>query len=1248
MELVKEVRMFVNGTEYVVINPEPNLYLTDWLRDKVFLKGVKKLCNEGGCGICIVAISKDDPIAHPQSIVAVNSCLQPVISLDGYHIITVEALGSKRKGFHKIQERFSEYFASQCGFCTPGIVMNGFSYLANDLNGRSKEDIEKTLDGNICRCTGYRPILDAMKSFSKDIADIEDFHKIKCCIKNCVKPKPKIVDLSLEKVSNNRWYSPECLDDLFATRRKINGNPVKLTAGNTGIGVFKNEGPFATYVSLRKVKEMKEIKKSDNEIEIGAGVTLSELIIFLKKSYPDSSAFAAVVQHLEKIASIPVRNVGTWAGNLMLINRHKYFPSDVFVVFSAIGANLQITDSSGSTTIIGMEEFFVTDMSFKSKKESMLLDYFDESSMYVINIIVSATLPVLENHEVFQTFKIMPRKQNSYGYVNAGFYAAFDKSNMLFTEKPRLVFGGVGLAMVRATELENFLDGKRAVNEVFTDAVKLLQKCLEANPEDKLVGFDYCKNVAINLFYKFWLFLRKETVPKRLLNAIESLVPTVSSGTQSFHVSEDETSSIHKPYARIEGKIQASGENQYVGDIPAFENEAYAAYVLSTVGSATLDMIDVTEAKNHPGFVAFISAKDVPGVNSWRYGVEEIFPTKEISYYGQPIALVVATSQRNAEIIAKMVKVKYSNVKKPVTTLEEAIEKELFYPIRFPDIKVGNTETAFAECDHVLEGEAKCGSQHHFYIEPQTCLVVPYDIGYKVYSATQCSKLVQECVSGALGMKASSIDVHVPRIGGGFGGKFEYPAKIASAVAVAAHSLNRPVRMIMSLSDNLSLVGKRAPFIGKYKVGFSKEGVLQACDVTLFNDCGSLNTNHDCFYASNHVANGHFQGIFICESIIEHVASFLGKENSDVIKEQNFYKNGQIANNGIEVSNCLLNNIWNDMKIMSNYEERREKIDQFNKDNRWKKRGISMMPLKYDTAYATFNFTTMVSIYYADGTVAVSVGGIEMGQGMNSRVCQVVATQLQIPMDLITIKHHSTITAPNSYETGASISSEINCMAVKKCCEILKNRIQPLKEKYAEASWQELIQECAKERVDLSAQYMYYAPEKKKFAYSSYGASCSEVEIDVLTGEHWILRSDVIYDCGESINPRLDIGQVEGAFVMGIGYWFTEKVAYDKESGEQLTTSTWNYKPPMSQDIPKDFRVKLNHDVVNPIGYIRSKAVGEPGICLATSCLLAARKAIEAARSELGHSQKYLQVDGPATVDKIQSSCQVQVRDLTI
>jgi len=917
---------------------------------------------------------------------------------------------------------------------------------------------------------------------------------------------------------------------------------------------------------------------------------------------------------------------------------------------------LQIADFAGSISSVTLDEFIELDLRTK--------------------IIISAKISFCKDDETVQCYTIMPRKQNSYGYVNAGFYAQFDDGELRFKGKPRLYFGGIGLKRTKAIEAENFLAGKILNEGVLKDALGLIQNQLEEYPSNKMVNFDFCKKAAGHLFYKFCVQLLKDKIPSRILSTIHSTLPSSSSGEQTFHQSEDESSMVHKPYQRIEGKLQASGETQFISDLPTRENEAFATFVLSTVGNAKLGDIDITEAKAHPGFIAFISAKDIPGTNNWRSPPNEleIFATKDIGYHGQPLGLIIGDTQRNAQFIAKLVKVKYNDVKKPVTSLREAIALQQFHEPRFRTVSIGDTEEAFKSCDHIIEGDFESGSQHHFYIEPQACLVVPNDVGFQVFSTTQCSRLVQFYVSRALGVKASSIEVTVPRLGGAFGGKIEYPSGIASAVAVAANALNRPVRINLGLNDSLKMIGKRAPFVTKYKVGFSKEGQLQACEIVIYNDTGIIAENADGFIAGHAVDNayfcpnwnvrvidcktntpfntfvrgpGHVQGSIVMEVIFDHIATFLAKDNPDDVKELNLYQDGQATLVGHTISDCLLTKLWSEIKQKSAYEKRRNDVLQFNKENRWKKRGISLMPLLYPNAYYTFNFTAIVTIYYADGTVAISSGGIEMGQGMNTRVSQVVANQLKIPLDIITVNSHSTTTSPNSFETGGSISSELNSLAVFKCCEILNERMKPVKERMPGASWLEIIKECAKKRIDLSSQYMFYDVERFSYAYTVYATACSEVEVDILTGEHAILRSDIVYDCGESINPRLDIGQLEGAFIMSIGYWFTEKIVYDEETGEQVTVGTWTYKPPTSKDIPWDMRIHLKHEAVNPIGYVRSKAVGEPASCLAPTCLFAAKNAIKAARAELTKPNDCFQLDGPATPDKIQKLCQVDDQSLT-
>eukprot|EP00794_Sanderia_malayensis_P005903 gene5903-6588_t len=1245
MENVSKIQLVVNGKEYKILNPRVDIRLSEWLRDDLHLTGTKLLCKEGGCGSCIVAVSKLNQF--PERVKAVNSCLMPLISLNGYHVRTVEGLGGSKNGFHVIQERFAQNFASQCGFCTPGFVMNGFSLLAGDSNGKTAREIEDNLDGNICRCTGYRPILDALKSFGKDEkpVDIEDI--LKCCTKkSCSKVSPVLIDQQgNDLASSPPWFKPECVKDLNTVMKKFEFQKLKFVAGNTGAAILKDKSPYDAFIELNN--------KNEHGIKIGSAVTLTRIIEFMKED-ETLKAFSPMTDYLVKIGSLSVRNVATWAGNLMIFHRNRGFSSDVFLAFETIESTLEIADVNSCIKTCTIKEFLETDMANKA--------------------ILSVTLPFIKDDAYLQFYKIMPRKQNSYGYVSAGFYTGIEhlEDTITFTNSPTsIVFGGIGLEMSHAIELESYLR-ERPVRTAFEEAIKILQINLKSNAGNKLADFDYCKNASANLFYKFCMQLLGKAACQRSLKSSQPFESEVSSGQQFFDTSEA-SAPLNQPLQRIEGKLQASGQNIYVGDLPKYQTEVYAALVLAKKASANLKRIDYEQASRHPGFLACLTEKDVPGENNWlgksKHFEHEIFASKKIECYGQSLAMVIADTQLHANEIADLIDVEYVDVQTPVTSLADAIEKKLFFPKRFPDLIVGNTEEAFKSCDHVIESETYYGSQYHFHMEPHTCLVVPQSNGFSVFSATQSAMFVQEAVANALGINASSVDVQIPRIGGGFGGKISYPSQFAAALAIASNALDRPVRMTTTLSQGLMNVGKRAPIIFKYKVGFSKEGRLLACDVKIYCDVGWCNLTADGLLAALYMDNAYFcpnwnveviecktntpcntfvrapgtmAAAFAIEAIVDHVASFLGNKTPEEIQELNLYETGQVTINDRPFTDCFIRNVWKNLRMKSNFDDRKIQVAEFNKKNRWKKRGISLMPLKYDIGYLGFNFTALVSIYYADGTVAVSHGGVEMGQGINTKVCQVAAKWLNIPMELISIKPMTTITSPNSLETGASIASELNCLAVHKCCEILLARIAPIKEEFPDLTWKELIKKCAEAKVDLSAQYMYFNKERNPYSYSVFGAVCSEAEIDVLTGENRILRSDIMYDSGESMNPSLDVGQIEGSFVMGIGHWLTEVIKYDQDTGRPLTASTWSYKPPMPKDIPIDMRVYLLNEAVNPVGFVRSKAVGEPGINMSAVCVFAIKRAIEAARDELGVPAEYFPLDGAITVDKIQTLCKVE------
>ena len=338
---------------------------------------------------------------------------------------------------------------------------------------------------------------------------------------------------------------------------------------------------------------------------------------------------------------------------------------------------------------------------------------------------------------------------------------------------------------------------------------------------------------------------------------------------------------------------------------------------------------------------------------------------------------------------------------------------------------------------------------------------------------------------------------------------------------------------------------------------------------------------------------------------------------------------------------CSISKIWQDLKESSEFNQRKAAIAKFNKASRWRKRGISLVPLRFGVNWTGSRYTAYVAIFQKDGTVSITHGGVEMGQGINTKVCQVAAYSLGhgLTVDQISIRPATSFMNPNGTGTFASITSELCCQAVLNCCTNLKERIDPVAKDMRDASWNQIIRNCFSLGVDLSEKCMVYPQNNNVLNYNNYGATCSEAEIDVLTGETEILRTDILFDCGRSINPEIDVGQVEGAFIMGLGYWLTEQAIYDPETGLQLNTGTWDYHPPSSKDIPTDIRVSLLKDAPNPLGVLRSK--GEPPQCMSCSCLFAVPDAIYHAREEIGKDEEYFALDSPATVEATQLKCLV-------
>ncbi|EDO44966.1 predicted protein, partial [Nematostella vectensis] len=1188
--------------------------------------GTKVMCREGGCGCCTVVVTKADPVTNKPMTMPVNSvsCLWPLCNADGVSITTTEGIGNKDDGFHAIQERLADHNGSQCGYCSPGMVMNMYGLLKTNAFP-SKQEIENHFDGNICRCTGYRPILDAMKTFAKDAdpLDIEDVSR-QCCI-SC----PRKSGLNTVMAMDNEptpWYSPTTLKDLYTLAAMNKDKRIRFVGGNTGLGIYKDDGPYDIYICIDQIPELKMCKVQASSdvyyLEYNVRFNKTNVAFVVENPSPRITLFFV----FQQVANVPVRNVATVGGNLMLTHDHPYFLSDLMTIFETIGARV----------VIGKYRLRIS----PPHKKAIIIMPLDSSICPIcfdLQILVGLMIPLPTPSTTFvRTYKVMPRAQNAHAYVNAGFATTLDKASLTGSSF-RLVYGGVGPYAIHATKTETYLEGKPLTQlDTLKGALAILSSELSPDPSPASSSPAYRKSLGLSLFYKFYLAMLGDKASARLRSAAVPYTRAISSGTQNYD-SHPELYPLTKPMTKLSAKLQASGEAQYTNDIPAQNGELYAAFVLASQGNCKIASIDATIAKALPGVVEFMSASSIPqqGVNNFMptpNDPEEIFCSGEVLFAGQAIGLILADSQRHADKAAEAVKVVYKDIATPILSIKAAIAAKSFFPAIAP-MTVGDAEGAIKAASHVISGEIAMDTQHHFHMETQVCRCVPEEDGITVHSATQWIDLLQSAVAQALGFSVNKVHVDVKRCGGAYGGKASRSLHPATAVALAAHVFKRPVRMMMNFNTNMKMVGKRTPYLVKYKVGTDDSGTLKGIDMTMYADYGcsvndsdmgsTYNFCDNAYYCANWKINaipcrtntasntwcrapGSIQAVFIMESIMEHVAKSLGKTPEDV-RQVNLYQKNQV-----------LGSMPNGSKdILTNYSTRQA--------NRWRKRGLSLVPLRWSAMWGNGRYGALVSVFNNDGTVQITHGGIEVGQGINTKVVQVAAHTLGIPVDYISIQATTSFTTPNSKSrTPDKVSTPATAIyAVLQCCEALNNRLTPIRQKYKPKNWQELISKSYSDGVDLSAKSMFFDPEMYPIQYSSYGATCTEAELDVLTGESQILRTDILYDCGQSMNPELDVGQVEGAFIMGLGLWLMEKVKYNPQTGQELTSSTWEYKPPSSKDIPIDLRVTLLKKATNPLGILGSKVVGEPPMCMAASCLFAVKHAIQSAREEIGKDSEY-------------------------
>ncbi|MFD2238385.1 xanthine dehydrogenase molybdopterin binding subunit [Aureimonas populi] len=744
------------------------------------------------------------------------------------------------------------------------------------------------------------------------------------------------------------------------------------------------------------------------------------------------------------------------------------------------------------------------------------------------------------------------------------------------------------------------------------------------------------------------------------------------------------------------GAKHVSGQARYVDDDPELPGTLHIYLAMAQKAHARIVSMDLAAVRAAPGVVAVLTAADIPGRNDYSpvFGDDPIFAEESVSFLGQPLFAVAGETLKAARAAAGLARVAYEE-KPAAITLDEALAlggEDLLPP---HTMRLGEPEAVLAAAPHRIAGRVETGGQDHFYLEGQIATAVPLEDGdVLVRSSTQHPSEVQHNVAKALGVPDHAVTVEVRRMGGGFGGKESQPALFAAVCALVAVKTGRPAKCRLDRDDDMEMTGKRHEMRADYDFGFDEEGRILAADLKHFVRCGYSRdlsgaiADRAMFHADNayalhnarihsrrlktHTASntafrgfGGPQGMVAVERALDRIAHEKGLDPLDV-RKRNFYP---AMGSGVEartpyhmaVTDCVIAEIVEELEDSSDYRARRRAVRAFNAQSPVLKKGLALTPVKFGISFTTTHLNQAGALVhlYKDGSVQLNHGGTEMGQGLFTKVAQVVAEEFQIDVSRIRITATTTAKVPNTSATAASSGSDLNGMAAREAARTIKERLAdyavrryrvPREEVEflpgrvrigeTELSFDDLVGEAYLARVSLSSTGFYATPgisydrdtaSGTPFYYFAYGAACSEVVIDTLTGENRVIRADILHDVGRSLNPALDLGQIEGGFIQGMGWLTMEELWWDK-AGRLRTHAPSTYKIPTANDRPDDLRIALWDKGRNPAATIyRSKAVGEPPFMLALSVFSALGDAVLAA----GDHRAFPDLDAPATPERI-------------
>jgi xanthine dehydrogenase large subunit len=717
--------------------------------------------------------------------------------------------------------------------------------------------------------------------------------------------------------------------------------------------------------------------------------------------------------------------------------------------------------------------------------------------------------------------------------------------------------------------------------------------------------------------------------------------------------------------------LHVTGQALYADDIPLPANALHAAFGLSSIAHGRIRALDLAPVHAMPGVVTVATTVDIPGENNYggAHHDDPVFAPGLVQYAGQPLFAVAAGSYLEARKAARCARAEYEPL--PAILDIAAALKAQSYVLPSERLVRGRPHEVLAQAPHRRRGTLCIGGQDHFYLEGHIAIALPQEDGAMlIHSSTQHPSEVQQVVAHVLAKRANEVTVQCRRMGGGFGGKETQPALIAAAAAVLAQKCGRPVKLRLDRDTDMLMTGKRHDFLADYEIGFDDSGRLLALTVTIASRCGysadlsgPVNdravlhldnayylehveiVSHRC--KTHTVSNTAFrgfggpQGMMVIEQIIDEIARTLGADPL-AVRRSNLYglASRNVTHYGQVVEDNLIHKIIDRLATDSRYQERREIVATWNAVNPIIKRGVALTPVKFGISFTStmFNQAAALVHVYTDGTVLLNHGGTEMGQGLFIKVAQIVAAEFGLPLTAIRVSSTDTSKVPNTSASAASASTDLNGKAAQAAARTIRARLvdylcatlgsEPQAVRFQggrvfagehEMAFTELVQQAYRARIALSATGFYRTPKiawdkaalrGRPFFYFAYGAAVSEVAVDTLTGETQLLCVDILHDVGASLNPAIDLGQIEGGFLQGVG-WLTSEELWWNAQGELQTHAPSTYKIPTVRDWPQRASVRLLEGEPNRQETVyRSKAVGEPPLMLAISTFHAIRDAI--------------------------------------